>query len=56
MLVLSRRVDQTVVIDGRIKVMIVRIQGNHIRLGIEAPKAIPILREEIIPAEKPAGE
>jgi carbon storage regulator CsrA len=48
MLVLTRREDEAIVIDGRIKVTVVEIRGSQIRLGIEAPKEIPIQREEII--------
>ena len=48
MLVLSRKAAESIVIDKRITVTILEIRGNPIRLGIEAPKEIPIMREEII--------
>jgi carbon storage regulator len=48
MLVLSRRTDESIVIDGNIKIMVVEIQGNKIRLGIEAPKEVQVWREELI--------
>ena len=48
MLVLSRKTDESIVIDGGIKITIVEIRGNRIRLGIEAPKEIPIKREELV--------
>jgi carbon storage regulator len=47
MLVLSRKKDETIVIDGNIKVTVVEIVGNRIRLGIEAPKEVPVWREEL---------
>jgi carbon storage regulator len=47
MLVLSRRESEQIVIDGRITVSIVKVQGKVVRLGIEAPKEIPIRREEL---------
>lgn len=58
MLVLSRRVGEGVCIGDNIKVTIVRIDGNQIRLTIDAPRSIPILREELLmapakPQEKP---
>jgi carbon storage regulator len=48
MLVLSRKVDERIVIGDQITVMIVEIRGNKIRLGIEAPKEIPVMREELL--------
>ena len=47
MLVLSRKVGEKVVIDGNITVEIVRIQGNRITIGIEAPSDVKILRGEL---------
>jgi carbon storage regulator len=48
MLVLSRKADESIVIDERITITILEIRGNKIRLGIEAPKEISIVREELI--------
>ncbi len=48
MLVLSRRENQSIVIDGQIKVTIVRINGDKIRLGIEAPRDVAVWREELV--------
>jgi carbon storage regulator len=47
MLVLSRKAGEKVVIDGNITVEIVRIQGNRITIGIEAPADVKILRGEL---------
>jgi len=47
MLVLSRKEDEVIVIDGRIRVTVVEIRGNHVRLGIEAPRDIPVFRSEL---------
>jgi carbon storage regulator len=47
MLVLSRKRDETIVIDGNIRITVVGIRGNHVRLGIEAPVEVPILRKEL---------
>jgi carbon storage regulator len=47
MLVLSRKVNERIVIDGCIEVTVVRIERNQIRLGIEAPEHVRVFREEI---------
>jgi carbon storage regulator len=53
MLVLSRRIGQRIVIDDRITVTVVEIRGGQIRLGIEAPREVPVRRSELL-AEKEA--
>lgn len=47
MLVLSRRESEQIVIDGRITVSIVKVKGKVVSLGIDAPREIPIRREEL---------
>jgi carbon storage regulator len=47
MLILSRKVNETIVIDGRILVRIVRVDGDVVKLGIQAPKDIPVHRLEV---------
>jgi carbon storage regulator len=54
MLVLSRRQQETIVIDGRIKVTIVKAGGRTVRLGIEAPQEVTVHRGEV--AERVASE
>jgi carbon storage regulator len=49
MLVLSRKLGETIVIDDRIRVTVVKIDRSQIRIGIEAPKDVAIYREEIAP-------
>ena len=48
MLVLSRKVNEKVVIDGGIVVTVVKIEGGQVRLGIEAPEHIKVFRQEIL--------
>jgi len=47
MLVLSRRIGEEIVIDNVIRVKVVAIQGNRIKLGIIAPEEVTVHREEI---------
>jgi carbon storage regulator len=48
MLVLSRKVNEKIVIDGGIVVTVVKVEGGQVRLGIEAPKHVKVFREEIL--------
>jgi carbon storage regulator len=47
MLVLSRKVGETLVIDGNITVEVIKVQGNRITLGIAAPSDVKVLRGEL---------
>ena len=47
MLILTRRPGQTVHIADDIRVTVIAVNGHHVRLGIHAPKHIPVHREEI---------
>lgn len=47
MLVLSRKVGESVVIGGRIVVTVVRVEGETVRLGIAAPSDVPVHRQEV---------
>ncbi|MCA9097266.1 MAG: carbon storage regulator [Planctomycetaceae bacterium] len=46
MLVLSRKVGESITIDGHIKVKVIAVRGNRIRLGFEAPEFCQIRRSE----------
>ncbi|HZW30608.1 MAG TPA: carbon storage regulator CsrA [Isosphaeraceae bacterium] len=47
MLVLSRKRNEAIVINGDIRIMVVDVRGNQVRLGIEAPDSVRIFRKEL---------
>ncbi len=49
MLVLSRKKDESIVLDGQIEITVLKIKGNTVRLGIKAPANIKVLRGELSP-------
>lgn len=50
MLVLTRKLGESIAIDDHIKIMVVQIKGKQVRLGIEAPKETKIHRQEVYEA------
>jgi carbon storage regulator len=58
MLVLSRKLNERIVVDGNIEVVILSVHGDRVKLGFEAPQDIPIHRAEVqrkLTAEAAAG-
>lgn len=47
MLVLTRKRDESIIIGDSIKVTVVDVRGDQVKIGIEAPRSIPVHREEI---------
>lgn len=47
MLVLTRKTNERIVIGDNVRITVVGIRGNHVRLGIEAPPEVTILRDEL---------
>ena len=56
MLVLSRKQSQQVIIDGQIKIEVLKIKGNTVRLGISAPANVKVLRGELKPFGLDSGD
>jgi len=50
MLVLSRKKNESIVIDDNVVITIVEIRGDKVRLGIQAPRDIPVHRQEVLNA------
>lgn len=52
MLCLTRKLQEKIVINGNIVITLLRLQGNKISLGIEAPSDVPIVRYELLPVDE----
>ncbi|MBC8326808.1 MAG: carbon storage regulator CsrA [Verrucomicrobia subdivision 3 bacterium] len=47
MLVLSRKPNESIIIDGNVTVSVLRVDNDNVRIGVEAPLEIPVMRKEI---------
>lgn len=56
MLVLTRKLNESIVIDGNITVTVVEVRGNRVKLGIVAPVEVPVMREEIALSIRERGQ
>ncbi len=52
MLVLSRKKNESIIINNDITIVVVEIRGDKVRLGVEAPKEVPVHRREVYEAIK----
>ena len=55
MLVLSRKKNESIVINDDITIVVVEIRGDKVRLGVEAPKEVPVHRREVYDAIQHGG-
>jgi carbon storage regulator len=55
MLILTRRVGETIKIGDDITVTVLGVKGNQVRVGVDAPKQVPVHREEIYERVKREG-
>lgn len=56
MLVLSRKRNESIIINDNIKLTIVDVKGDRVRVGIEAPKDVPVHRQEVYDAINGGGD
>ncbi len=50
MLVLSRKKNESIIINDNITIVVVEIRGDKVRLGVDAPKEVPVHRQEVYEA------
>lgn len=53
MLCLSRKSDQSIIIGDNIRITVTKVGGDVVRFGIEAPKEVSIVREELLETAEP---
>jgi len=56
MLVLSRKKNESIVINNDIRIVVVEIRGDKVRLGVEAPREVPVHRHEVYEAIQRSNE
>jgi carbon storage regulator len=54
MLVLTRRVNERIVIGDDITVTVLEVRGDQVRIGIEAPRDVKVFREEVLNRDAPS--
>ena len=52
-LILTRRVNETLIIDDKIEITVLQTRGNQVRIGIQAPREVLIHRKEVVQDKKP---
>lgn len=55
MLVLSRKIGEEILIGDDVRLVVYRIHGNRVQIGIDAPKGIPVYRGELVATKKEAN-
>ncbi len=52
MLILTRRVNETLIIDEKIEITVLQTRGNQVRIGIQAPRDVLVHRKEVVQERK----
>ena len=52
MLILTRKIDQSIVIQGNIQIVVLGVERDRVKLGIAAPAEVSVLREELVSEEQ----
>ena len=52
MLILTRKTNEKIIIGGGITVSVIEVRGDQVRIGVDAPKAVKVYREEVFEAIK----
>ncbi|MBI3896760.1 MAG: carbon storage regulator CsrA [Gammaproteobacteria bacterium] len=47
MLTITRRIGQSICVGNNVRITVLRTNGNQIRIGVDAPKEVPVHREEV---------
>ena len=55
MLILTRKIDQSIIIQGNIQIMVLGVERDRVKLGIAAPAEVTVLREELVSDEDAAN-
>ncbi len=55
MLVLTRSANQSIMIGDDVVITVLEVRGDHVRIGIQAPRSVPVYREEVIAQLKAAN-
>ena len=56
MLILTRRVDESLLIGDKVTVTILGVKGNQVRIGVDAPREVSVQREELLEQNSPEQE
>ena len=51
MLILTRKIEQSIIIDGNITIMVLGVERDRVKLGVAAPANIAVLRDELVEAD-----
>ncbi len=56
MLILTRKKDETIMVRNDVRIKVLGVSGNQVKIGIDAPREVRILRDELIEADKKKNE